>query len=391
MISVTEAKKLIKGHTKPLKQVCVSLENAGGLVLAEDIYAKEDVPAFRQSSMDGYAIIFDQHNHSYQLVGEMPAGARHPISINKGETIRIFTGAPLPVCADTVVMQEKAKLVSEQVTFLDHQLTVGTNVREKGSEIKAGTLALKKDTTLTAPMIGFIASLGIKEIFVYPKPSVAIIITGNELQAPGEPLQFGQVYESNSYTLATALKLEGITKVKILKVGDNLSELCRTLDLALTYDVVLLTGGISVGDYDFVLEATQCCEVQQIFHKVKQKPGKPLYFGTKDNKLVFGLPGNPASVLNCYYNYALPALQSLSKQEKSLAKLKAKLTHDYRKPTGLTHFLKGFYHDGEVSVLQAQESFRLSAFTQANCFIRLDEDDQEIKKGDTVNISKLTS
>jgi molybdopterin molybdotransferase len=221
-------------------------------------------------------------------------------------------------------------------------------------------------------------------------PKVVIIVTGKELQKPGSELTFGQIYESNSYSLSAALKLEGITEISIVQADDDLEILTRILESALLKnDVILLTGGVSVGDYDFVLAASKACNIQQIFHKVKQKPGKPLFFGTKGEQLIFGLPGNPSSVLSCYYNYVLPAIKKLSSKENSVKEIKVTLTHDYQKPAGLTHFLKGNYSDGKTTPLNAQESFRLSSFAQANCLICLDETQQEFKAGQTVDILLL--
>ena len=218
-------------------------------------------------------------------------------------------------------------------------------------------------------------------------PKVAIILTGNELQQPGLPLNFGQVYESNSFSLSAALKKEGIYDIEILKAEDNLEKLTEVLKSALeNNDVVLLTGGVSVGDYDFVLQAATNCGVRQIFHKVKQKPGKPLFFGKQKDKVIFGLPGNPSSVLNCYYNYVVPAVKMLSNKQNSILEISAELTHNYTKPKGLTHFLKGNYKDGKATPLGAQESYRLSSFAQANCLIQLKEEEENFSSGEIVNV-----
>lgn len=154
---------------------------------------------------------------------------------------------------------------------------------------------------------------------------------------------------------------------------------------------MLLTGGVSVGDYDFVIEAAAHCGIKQIFHKVKQKPGKPLFFGTKDQKLIFGLPGNPSSVLSCYYNYVLPSIKALSHKSNSVIEVQAKLTHSYSKAAGLTHFLKGKYENGLVTPLSAQESYRLSSFAQANCLICLDETQEYFKENDILTVMILPS
>ena len=387
MISVNEAKELITKHVSPLAAIRVNLNQAFGLVLSEDINATCDIPAFRQSSMDGYAIKFEEEITELTIVGEMAAGSANETTINQGEAYRIFTGAPLPKGADTVVMQEKVAVINGKLIINDTNLKKGLNAREKGSEISSGNLAMSKGNQLTPAAIGFLAGIGIAEVSIFPQPKIAIILTGNELQKPGQPLAFGQVYESNSYALKAALKQIGIEHIEIFEAKDELEILTETLELALhKSDVVLLTGGVSVGDYDFVIKAAERCGVQQIFHKVKQKPGKPLYFGKKEKQLIFGLPGNPSSVLSCFYNYVLLAVAFLTNNANKVLQTNAILESDYQKPTGLTHFLKGLYTDGSVKPLGAQESYKLSSFAQANCLILLEEDRSVFKKGEQVTV-----
>jgi molybdopterin molybdotransferase len=390
MISVKEAKDLISQNIVPLKPISIELAKASGHILAADIYAKYDIPAFSQSSMDGYALKFTDHEKELTLIGEMAAGTATNITIQDGETSRIFTGAPLPKGADTVVMQEKITRIDGKITLQDLNLKLGLNVRDKGSEIKTAALAMEKGNLLSPAAIGFLAGIGINETSVYPMPKISIIVTGKELQQPGNILEFGQVYESNSYSLSAALKQESIEQIAVYEADDDLNILKSVLQTAIeSSDVVLLTGGVSVGDYDFVIEAAAHCGIKQIFHKVKQKPGKPLFFGTKDQKLIFGLPGNPSSVLSCYYNYVLPAVKSLSQKTNTVMELEAELTHPYSKPAGLTHFLKGKYENGKVTPLNAQESYRLSSFAQANCLICLNETQEHFEKGDTLTIMIL--
>lgn len=390
MITVGEAKALIAKNIFTLTAIKLPIEKASRHILAEDVFAIVDIPAFRQSSMDGYALRFDDKDLSLLLSGEMAAGSSAPITIEKGKTARIFTGASLPDGTDTVVMQEKISLDNGRLTVLDDRLQLGLNVRAVGSEIKANTLAMPKGSFLSAAAIGFLTGIGIAEVSIYPMPSVSIIVTGKELCSPGQVLGFGQVYESNSYSLRAALEQAGINKVEVISADDDLETLTNILEQQLKKsDVVLLTGGVSVGDYDFVLEASHICSVDQIFHKVKQKPGKPLFFGMQGTKPVFELPGNPSSVLSCFYNYVLPALYQMAQKENPVKEIHAKLTDAYHKPAGLTHFLKGTYEDGYATPLSAQESFRLSSFAYANCLICLEENTEQFEKDETVNIFLL--
>ncbi len=397
MISVAEAKKIILDHVTALSPVKHSLQQALGESLAEDIYASVDIPAFPQSSMDGYAFLFNEWKSKKPIFieGEIAAGASSAVMLEKGTAVRIFTGAPVPPGADTVVMQEKIKInpvhgKGNELIIEDDLLQQGTNVRQQGSEMKTGELALTKGTYLSPAAIGFLAGIGIAEVKVYPLPSISIIVTGKELQQPGTALEYGQVYESNSFTLKAVLQQLNIPAVKVVWANDDLEELKTALAHALhESDMVLLTGGISAGDYDFVLEAATECEVQKLFHKIKQRPGKPLYFGMKKNTPVFGLPGNPSSVLTCFYQYVIPALGKLSNTQKGLKTVGMPLGKPFRKAAGLTHFLKGFYDDKTVLPLDAQESYRLKSFAMANCLIQIDEEVTECKEGDIVKVHLL--
>lgn len=392
MISVSEAKKIITDNVSLLQPQNLSLQYAAGLVLAEDVYAATDIPAFPQSSMDGYAFFFEgwKKHKRLKVVGEIAAGSNNTSALSPTNAIRIFTGAAVPPGADTVIMQEKVRIENEELIIEDEALLQGTSVRPKGSEIRAGALALEKETVFTPAAIGFLAGIGIKEVKVFPNPSVSIIITGNELQQPSQALQHGQVYESNSFALLSVLKQLQIENIQILHAADKPEEVTGTLKKALEQsDVVLLTGGISVGDYDFVLQASNDCGVEKLFHKVKQRPGKPLYFGKKDNKLVFGLPGNPSSVLTCFYQYVIPALQKLTKRKIELQTVKAPLAKSFQKNTSLTHFLKGYYSGNSAIPLDAQESYRLSSFAKANCLIQIDEETTSVNEGELVDVYLL--
>ena len=406
MISVTEAKKIIEENTVALQPVKLSLQNAAGKILAEDVYAITDVPAFPQSSMDGYAFLFSVWKMNKKLIieGEMAAGSNEKKNLSSQKAIRIFTGAPVPSGADTVVMQEKIKINSltgseGELIIEDELIQQGSNVWLKGSEIKAGELALEKGSLLSPAAVGFLAGIGVEEVKAFPDPTISIIITGNELQQPGKPLNYGQVYESNSFTLTSSLHHLHIDSMKIFYANDKLEIVTGILHDALEQsDMVLLTGGISAGDYDFVLQAALNCGVTKLFHKVKQRPGKPLYFGKKaplndtvgqENKLVFGLPGNPSSVLTCFYEYVLTALQILTKRKISLQTIQAPLLKPFRKTAQLTHFLKGFYNGKTVTVLDAQESYRLSSFAKANCLVKINEEVMECKEGEIAEVHLL--
>lgn len=390
MITVEEALYLISKQVLPLTPVQIDLEEAVGLTIAEDIFANLSIPAFPQSSMDGYAFAFEEGITSYSIVGEVPAGNRHLLTIEKGTAVRIFTGAAVPSGADTVLMQEKAQVASGQLVVLDEKLKPGDNVRPIGAEIEKGSVALTKGNLLTPAAIGFLAGIGITKTKVYPKPKVGILITGNEIQTPGAPLTYGQVYESNSYTLIAALNQLQLKQIKVLYAPDDLEQLTNRLnELLADCDIVLITGGVSVGDYDFTLASFEQCSVQPVFHKIKQKPGKPLLFGKKEAKLVFGLPGNPASVLTCFYEYVLPAIGLLMQINCSLKKVEVPIKHDFKKPIGLTQFLKAVYDGEGVTVQTGQESFKLSSYAKANCLAIFPEQFSQVSSGELITIHLL--
>lgn len=393
MISVSEARIIIQQCIEVLPAVPARLHEAVGCKIAADVFATVDIPAYPQSSMDGYAFSFTdwQEKNSLLISGEMAAGTNESIQLSPKTAVRIFTGAPVPPGADTVVMQEKIIAENGLLQIQDDQLQQGANVRLKGSEIKAGELALAAGAVLTPAAIGFLAGIGITEVMIYPVPSVTIIITGNELQKPGHSLKYGQVYDANSFALSAVLGELGVHQIEVVQVPDIIEQLNEALEQALQKtDLVLLTGGVSVGDYDFVTRSAQHCGITTRFHKLKQRPGKPLFFGNKDRKLVFGLPGNPSSVLTCFYMYVWPVVMGMRGYKQGLRQQQVPLSQAYQKNTQLTHFLKGWYDGQKAIPLGAQESYRMRSFAEANCLIEIEEGAVNLQEGDLVTIHLLT-
>ena len=390
MISVNEAKYIIEDNGTELLPVMMPLQQAAGLVLARTVYAIADIPPFNQSSMDGYAFCFREweKKQSLTIKGEVAAGLTTSVFPNAYEAVRIFTGAAVPSYMDTVVMQEKVITDNNQLIIEDKSIKEGCNVRVKGSDIKAGSNALAEGSKLNPASIGFLASMGITEVCVYPYPKIKIVITGNELIQPGGILQHGQVYESNSFALKAVLQQMHLTDVSVLYVKDDPDELKQVLENALeNCDILLITGGVSVGEYDFVAKALANCGVTTLLHTIKQKPGKPLFVGKRKKQLIFGLPGNPSSVLTCFYEYTIPAIERMMQLTTSCIQKKIlPLTVAINKKIGFTHFLKAWATFDKVTPLGAQESYRLSSFATANCLICLEEDKTEYLAGDLVEV-----
>jgi molybdopterin molybdotransferase len=393
VISVTEAKHIVHNAIKTLPPITVPLLDAAGLVLAEDIYAMLNIPSFRQSAMDGYGFCFDDHLEKREIIvsGEVAAGSDASIIVTSQQAVRIFTGAPIPEGVDTVVMQEKVAIQNKRLFIKDDLLVKGHNIRLIGSEIAAGEIALEKGILLSPAAIGFLAGIGVTTVKIYPKPAITIIVTGNELQQHGFPLKQGQVYESNSLMLTAILRQLYVTNVKVVRAADDITILKNVLEMALqNSDMILLTGGVSVGDYDFVVEAAGLCGVTELFYKIKQKPGKPLFFGKKENKIVFGLPGNPSSVLTCFYEYVMPTLEKLSMLRTMIKTIYLPLAKPYYKKGVFTNFLKGICNEKEVIPLDGQESFRLSSFARANCLICLNEEEKQYVTGEIIEVHVIT-
>jgi molybdopterin molybdotransferase len=387
MISVDEARKLIADKCKRLQPEYIPLVKAVGYVLAEDIYCTVDTPPFDQAAVDGYAFSFAgwDKNQPLTIDGQIQAGssAGHPIP--QQHAVKIFTGAPIPPGTDTVVMVEKTERTDDTVLINDPQIIRGANVRLKGSQTRIGEKALSAGHNMNPASVSFLASLGIGSVNVYARPKVRIIVTGNELVPPGVPLKDGKIYESNSAGLIAALKVAGIKPLSVEVIDDQESAIMHAINRSSDANILILTGGASVGDYDFVPSALTKCGVLKIFHKVKQKPGKPLFFGMEDDLLAFGLPGNPAAVLTCFYEYILPVIAVMS-GIKPFEKTTAVLENGARKKGGLTYFLKGRYTDGRVTILESQESYLMNSFAHANCLIELEEDREAYDAGETVKI-----
>ena len=390
MITIAQAIKIVEQNSIPTKSFeCIPISKAIGTVLYKDVISPIDLPPFRQSAMDGYAVSVHRSN-SYKIIDEVKAGDGHQPKLKEGEAIRIFTGAAVPSTANAVIMQEKVEVAGEIATILT-TIAANENIRPKGEQISKGEIALTEGTLMTPSAIGFLASLGISEVDVYKKPSIAIVVTGNELVKPGENLRHGQIYESNSIMLTAALNNLGYHNVTNFKVGDDYNQTTAVLEKAISnYDMTIISGGISVGDYDFVGKALQELEVTQLFYKVKQKPGKPLFFGKRDEKMIFALPGNPAAALSCFYIYIYSSLQRISGDVAfSIAKTKAISETDFTRRGDRPQFLKAIYREGNVKILEGQSSAMLHTFALSNALLYVPETMNSIKKYDEVDVILL--
>ncbi len=382
MVTIEEAHKIIKNQQVKLKTETRKLSDCLGYSLSENIIAPFDMPSFDNSAMDGYALC--GISQEYIIIGEVAAGDKKEFKLKKGEAVRIFTGAKVPENTSAVMMQEKTNVQGNKLA-LDQMPKEAQNIRRKGEELTRGQLVFEKGSTITPAGIGLIGSLGIQKVEVYKKPIINLITTGNELIEPGKPRAEGQIYESNSYALASACEQFGFKCGNKKQIEDDFEAIKAGIKESLeTTDILILSGGISVGDYDFVKQALEENGVEEQFYKVFQKPGKPLYFGRKKDKYVFALPGNPASSLSCFYLYVLPFLYKLSGSAKNgLQRYSFPISHDFENKGDRPSFLKAKIGNAKVDILDGQGSSMVLSMAHGNALAFIDAE-TSLKKGEKV-------
>jgi molybdopterin molybdotransferase len=385
MISVAQAIEKISYTTEKLDVVEASLLESMSCCLAADIYSPIDMPPFDQSAMDGYAICGG--SDEYLLKNEIKAGdMAENVILSEGEAVRIFTGSIVPAGATAVVPQEIVE-ADEKMIRISQSVQDAANIRKRGEEIAESELVLSKGSVLNVAAIGFLSGLGISHVQIYRKPRIALAVTGNELIQPGQKLSPGKIYESNAATIRTVLRCMGLESTVSFVRDDYMATKDCISDAISNNDLIIATGGISVGDYDFVGKALSELGVQEVFYKVNQKPGKPLYFGLKENKPIFALPGNPAAALTCFYMYVLPTIRQMMGYDISFPlKQKAILKHNYFKKGTRAQFSKANLEQGKVTITTKQSSSMLSSFIDANCLAFIPENVNEVPAGDEIEV-----
>jgi molybdopterin molybdotransferase len=393
MISVEEAKSILEKNLRVADSVLCPLSEAAGLVLAKNIRATFDMPRFDQSAVDGYALMIDVKNPAiperFHIVQEIKAGDQPVTNSKKNVAYRIFTGAPVPKGTFCVVMQEQVVVENGYVIPDITAVLPKRHIRFQGGNFRKGEVVLHKGSTLSPAAIGLLTSLGLTSVTVYRQPRVGLLVTGNELVIPGHPLKPGQLYESNSATLRAALQCDGFTLEKVLRAKDTLKAVEQNLGkLISTCDIILVTGGISVGKYDFVAEALKKHRVKKLFYKVAQKPGKPIFVGRKSKKLIFALPGNPAAVLVCYREYVLPSLLQMTGKNSLIIK-QLSIDHPFSYTGDRAQFFRAVEVGNSVKILGAQDSDNLLSFAEANALVYLSKGNHHLSQGDLVEVHPL--
>ncbi len=402
MITPDKALSIILSHIQPLPVEKVHFTLAHNRICAEDIYATANIPFHNNSAMDGYAIVAsDTLNASNNnpvtlpIAGEYQAGIIHaPKSVKSGQAIRIMTGAPIPPGADAVVEKEATTEDNNQVTIF-RQVKEGENIRQAGEDIKRGDCIVQRGTKITPAIVGLLASTANVTVTVAQKPHVAILATGDEIFEPGTPLQEGIVINSNAYTLMALVDEYGGVPHYIGIARDSLEASKEALKQALSCDIIISSGGVSEGNYDFMSSAVVELGFTLLVERIAMKPGKPCIFAHRGNILYFGLPGNPVSSMVSFIEFVRPAMLTMQ-GAKALQKplIKAICQEPIkRKNDGRTHFIRGIvsFEDGQatVRITGPQGSGILRSMALANCLIILPPDRLSVARGEPVDVQLI--
>ena len=400
-ISYSQAQKLISAKVEEIfnpNEEVVDILNSLNRVLAKDVKAKIDVPAFDNSAMDGYAIRYsdlaEEKQGWLELQSPQYAGSNELQVLKVNSAIPIMTGALIPEDANTIVIKENSQTKGDKVHLRDIGKK-GDFIRRIGADIKSGSTILKKNTRLKAQDLGLLASVGCQKVAVFPKTKIILFTGGDEVIQVGEELEQGKVFDSVRPTLKGLLESQNCEVVHVGSLKDDETQIKKAFDkYAQENTIIISNGGVSAGEKDFALKVMQ--EHGKIdFHKVNVKPGFPLLFGTYNKALFFGLPGNPVSSFASFLQFVIPTLRVLEGEAiKHAGFVRAKMTRSFTKEHYRREFVRarlsydptiGF----EVNITGNQSSGRFTSVTQANCFIVLNETPEDLKPGDEVNVQRF--
>ncbi|ENM5880476.1 bifunctional molybdopterin-guanine dinucleotide biosynthesis adaptor protein MobB/molybdopterin molybdotransferase MoeA [Vibrio metoecus] len=396
-LSVEQGREKILSLILPLAETeSVAIQECYQRVLARKVHSPINVPAYRNSAMDGYALRSDElERDSYRVVAEVLAGSHYAKTVELGEAVKIMTGAPMPLGADTVVMREQATQNGDVVSFAGAKIKAGQNVRQAGEDLAQGQAVFNSGQRLLSPEMGMLASLGFANAEVFRLLKVAIFSTGDEVQAPGGGIEPNSIFDSNRFTLTGLLKQLGCQVIDLGIIEDDEAKMMQVLEQAAEQaDVVITSGGVSVGDADFIKSALE--KLGQIdFWRINMRPGRPLAFGQIAEKPFFGLPGNPVAVMVSFINFVEPALRKMQgEQGWQPLKVNAIALEDLRSRQGRTEFSRGVYAfntQGQLTVRTTgkQGSGILRSMSEANCLIEIAPAIDTVKVGESVTIIPL--
>nr|WP_314370428.1 molybdopterin molybdotransferase MoeA [uncultured Acinetobacter sp.] len=380
LISIDEALELIRTQPKTLTTEVLALAQGLNRYLAKAIYSEVNLPSFSQSAVDGYAInssLTQLQDVCFDVIGEIKAGSELEYQLLDGQAIRIFTGGKIPEGTTHVARQEIVKVESETIRLIE-QLKPQADIRFTGEEIKQGQQLADVGQNINIGALAALSMAGVQTVEVFQQPKVAVVITGDEVAEHPEDLHIGKVFDANGPLLKAWFKAYGMD-VEILHIADAAEQVTACFDrLKYLYDVIITTGGVSVGDYDFVRPCAFETGFEQIFWKVKQKPGKPLFFAKYEDPdhhcYLLGLPGNPAAVYVCMQIYGNALLDTLQNHREPMQWFSGVLTHGL-KSDARERFLRmhAYFDQGQLKLqsLAKQQSHMLSNLMQANCLVRI--------------------
>jgi molybdopterin molybdotransferase len=388
MITADEALNLVIQSSAPLTPEPYALAAARGLVLAEDVAADRDYPPFPRSMMDGFAVRLADAGKSVPVIGEIPAGASWDGELVDGDCLAILTGAACPTGAEAVVPKEHTRQQGTEVVLPEH-LVPNQNITSPGSECRQGDCILSAGIRVTPLILAVLASFGRSSVGAIPRPRLGIITTGGELAEEGIALQPNQIRNSNGPMLAAMAEEVGIDSPQCLHACDDVNELRQSLEQFADMDIVVLTGGVSVGTYDLVPQVLADIGAERVFHGVKQKPGKPILFARTNRQLFFGLPGNPLACHLGFHRYVSAAIRKMSGQDAQLRFL-GELAGSVESKEGRTHFVPGRAEPAidssapwRIAPLIAASSADLFRTCNANCYIELPSLNRTLLVGET--------
>ncbi|ENM2236332.1 TPA: bifunctional molybdopterin-guanine dinucleotide biosynthesis adaptor protein MobB/molybdopterin molybdotransferase MoeA [Vibrio cholerae] len=396
-LSVEQGREKILSLILPLAETeSVAIQECYQRVLAREVFSPINVPAYRNSAMDGYALRSDDlERDSYRVVAEVLAGSHYAKTVELGEAVKIMTGAPMPLGADTVAMREQATQNGDVMSFAGAKIKAGQNVRQAGEDLAQGQAVFSTGQRLLSPEMGMLASLGFAHADVFRSLKVAIFSTGDEVQAPGGEIEPNSIFDSNRFTLTGLLKRLGCQVIDLGIIEDDEAKMMQVLEQAAKQaDMVITSGGVSVGDADFIKSALE--KLGHIdFWRINMRPGRPLAFGQIAGKPFFGLPGNPVAVMVSFINFVEPALRKMQgEQGWQPLKVNAIALEDLRSRQGRTEFSRGVYAfntQGQLTVRTTgkQGSGILRSMSEANCLIEIAPAIDTVKVGESVTIIPL--
>lgn len=408
MLSYLEARKLIISSIETLDATDLSITETLHHTLAEPIIAPFEMPLFDNSAVDGYGVLVndlisaDSNNPiELNLIGSLEAGTKNldtQPQIRSGECVKILTGAPVPAGVEAVIMKEYSSFEKRtDIGLFFKSVLKGENIRKKGEELKKGDSVIPANTRINAPVVGLLASLGYANFKVIKQPRIAILTTGDELIEPGQNLETNQIFNSNSYAMEAACKSLGLSQIIKLHCNDTREDTIDMMTKAIEFaDVIICTGGVSVGDRDLVKPVLEDdFKVETVLWRIAIKPGKPVYFARKNEKYFFGLPGNPVSALVTFHLFVKPALMKLQGITPcDPAQNKAFLSKKIKKKAGRMEFVRGIQKRTKddnlmVEPTRGQESHMLSGLAAADCLIHFDLEDEILDENSQVEIQKL--